>query len=77
MAGWTGLAIGSLARASTALRDYSLMDAAQKAAAFVMENLYDDATGTLRKLYQNGQVADAPATAEDYAFLIKGNGSMK
>jgi len=67
-----GLAIGALARASSALRDYSYMDAAQKAAAFVMEHFYDETTGALSKMYRGGKTTDAPATADDYAFLIKG-----
>ena len=74
--GWVGLAIGSLARASSALRDYSYMDAAQKAASFVMEHMYDESSGTLRKVYRGGEIVEATAMAEDYAFLIKGGMMM-
>lgn len=76
---WNGLAIGGLARASATLlslngqsqRAKRYLSAAEKAAAFIKRELYDESTDTMKRVYREGP-GDAPAFADDYAFLISG-----
>jgi uncharacterized protein YyaL (SSP411 family) len=74
---WNGLAIGALARVSAVLggsepeRAKTYLDSAIKAAQFIKLELYNESTGTLRRVYREGP-GDAPAFADDYAFLIAG-----
>jgi uncharacterized protein YyaL (SSP411 family) len=68
---WNGLMIGAYARAAQILGDPTFLRAAQKAATFVRNNLFDAATGTLRRSYRQGP-SDIHGFAADYAFLISG-----
>ena len=74
---WNGLAIGSLARTSTALEDIDpekakeCRIAAEKAVAFIKKELFDDKTGTVWRIYRQGR-GDTPGFVDDYAFLIQG-----
>ncbi|RMZ67268.1 DUF255 domain [Pyrenophora seminiperda CCB06] len=74
---WNGLAIGALARTSAALasedptRSQKYLAAAEKAAAFIREELYSPASKTLIRVYREGP-GDAPGFADDYAYLISG-----
>jgi len=75
--GWNGLAIGALARTSAVIFDSEpdkakiYLEAAEKAAAFIKKELYDESTGTMKRIYREGP-GDAPAFADDFAFLISG-----
>lgn len=68
---WNGLAIGGLARAGAALQTAAYMSAAEEAVECIRKNLFDDSSGTLRRVYREGP-GDAPGFADDYAFLISG-----
>jgi len=74
---WNGLAIGGLARAGAALakvapeKAKAYTEAAVEAATFIKEKLYDEKTGTLKRVYRDG-AGDTPGFADDYAFLISG-----
>lgn len=74
---WNGLAISSLARASAAIatteakKARSYLDSAIQAASFIKKELYSDTDHTLKRVYREGP-GDAPAFADDYAFLIAG-----
>jgi uncharacterized protein YyaL (SSP411 family) len=74
---WNGLAIGALARAHSVVvsEDSSkakiYLQAAEKAAKFIKSSLYDPSTGTMKRVFREGP-GDAPAFADDYAFLISG-----
>jgi uncharacterized protein YyaL (SSP411 family) len=68
---WNGLMIGAFARAAQILGDASFLEAAQRATAFVRENLFDPATGELKRSYREGP-SNIPGFASDYAFLIHG-----
>jgi len=74
---WNGLAIGALARASSMLQTIdaekaqTYLDAAISAVNFIKTELFDAKKGTLKRVYRQGP-GDAPAFADDYAFLIKG-----
>lgn len=74
---WNGLVLGALARASAAIAtsdartSKAYLGAAIKAADFIKKELYDESAGTLKRVYREGP-GDAPAFADDYAFLIAG-----
>jgi uncharacterized protein YyaL (SSP411 family) len=67
LAGWNGLAIASLARAGAVLNEAELIEAARRAADFVLANLRR-ADGRLLRRWRQGEAA-IPAFLEDYAFL--------
>lgn len=74
---WNGLAIGALARASAALEEVDherakgYLEQAIRAAKFLRENIYDEGTGKLIRVYREG-TGDVAGFADDYAFLIRG-----
>ena len=68
---WNGLAIGGLARAGAALQTSSYTSAAEKAVECIRQNLFDDNSSTLRRVYREGP-GETPGFADDYAFLISG-----
>ncbi|EON61623.1 hypothetical protein W97_00838 [Coniosporium apollinis CBS 100218] len=75
--GWNGLAVGALARTSAALaasdpeKSHTYLAAAEKAVHFIKSELFDESTSTMKRVYREGP-GDAPAFADDYAFLISG-----
>lgn len=74
---WNGLAVGALARTSATLQSQEpekakiYLSAAEKAATFIRKELFDESSGTLKRVYREGP-GDAPGFADDYAFLISG-----
>jgi len=74
---WNGLAISALARTSAALVDIDpakaeeCRTAAEKAVAFIKEELYDSSSKTLWRVYREGR-GDAPGFCDDYAFFTQG-----
>ncbi|KAL8921970.1 MAG: hypothetical protein Q9208_005424 [Pyrenodesmia sp. 3 TL-2023] len=74
---WNGLAIGALARTSTALeaidaeKANTCRQAAEDAATFIRKELFDEDTKTLYRVYREGR-GDTPGFCDDYAFLIHG-----
>lgn len=77
LAAWNGLALSALARAAVhpaeCLADKRpfYLDAALRCARFIERELYDAATGRLRRTWREG-VASIDAFAEDYACVIAG-----
>jgi len=67
---WNGMMISAFARGYQALGEQRYLDRAHGAADFVLENLYDDATGRLLRSWREGP-SDIDAFAEDYAFLVE------
>jgi uncharacterized protein len=67
---WNGLMIAALARGSIAGTNQRFLSAAEKAAAFILENLRD-ASGRLLRSFHLG-AASVPAFLEDYAFFAWG-----
>lgn len=66
--------ISGLAQASTILSDEGAalaLNAAESAAAFIKNNLYDSNSKTLLRSYRDGPSAIA-GFAEDYSYLIRG-----
>jgi uncharacterized protein YyaL (SSP411 family) len=68
---WNGLMIGAFARATQVLGDKSFLQAAQRAASFLRENLFDIGKGELLRSYREGP-GKVHGFAVDYAFLISG-----
>ncbi len=65
---WNALAIGRLARASSAFDEEGWFEAAATAAIFLLEELTVD--GRLLRTWKGGR-AHTPAYADDYAFFIQ------
>ena len=74
---WNGLAIGALSRTAAALasqdpsRSQRYLTAAETAASFIKEKLYDASSRTLTRVYREG-AGDTAGFADDYAFLVWG-----
>jgi hypothetical protein len=68
---WNGYLITTLALAGQILDEPRYSEAAARAAAFVLEALYDEETGTLYRDWRQG-VRGVPGFAEDYAALAEG-----
>ncbi len=69
IASWNGLMISSLARGGAALGEDRYVQAAARAAAFILESLWGD--GRLMRYWRAGRVVEK-AFLDDYAFLILG-----
>lgn len=74
---WNGLAIGALARTAAALssadstKSKPYLEAAEKAASFIKQELYNSSSHTLNRVYREGP-GNVPGFADDYAYLIAG-----
>ncbi|RMG48645.1 MAG: thioredoxin domain-containing protein, partial [Acidobacteria bacterium] len=66
---WNGLMISAFARAYQVLGEPAYLQAARKAATFILTTLYDSKTGRLLRRYRAGE-ARFDAHLEDYAFLV-------
>jgi hypothetical protein len=71
LAGWNGLMIGALARASSLNHGTTYKAAAERAATFIFSSLYDVWSGLLKRRFRDGE-ARHEAHLEDYAFLAEG-----
>ena len=67
---WNGLMIAALAKGYQALGDEPYVDAARKAADFILKNLRTS-DGRLLRRYRNGEAA-YPGYLDDYAFMVWG-----
>ncbi|MGH7455379.1 MAG: thioredoxin domain-containing protein, partial [bacterium] len=68
---WNGLMISAFARAYQVLDEPKYLQAAERAASFVLNKLYNAQTKTLTRRYRDGE-AKYPAHLDDYAFLTQG-----
>jgi uncharacterized protein YyaL (SSP411 family) len=68
---WNGLMIGAFAKGAQVLGEDSYLKAAQRAAVFVRDHLFDPASGELQRSYRQGP-SNIHGFASDYAFLISG-----
>mgnify|MGYP001809633122 CR=1 FL=1 len=68
---WNGLMISALAKGSLVLGDQKLLEAAKRAARFILDTLYDSESGHLLRRYRDGEAA-IEGKAADYACLILG-----
>lgn len=70
LAGWNGLMIAALARASQALGEPEYLDAAKKSADFVLASMGRE-SGRLYRRHRLGESA-IPGFLEDYTFMVWG-----
>ncbi|MDZ7313825.1 MAG: thioredoxin domain-containing protein [candidate division KSB1 bacterium] len=68
---WNGLMISAFARAYQVLDEPKYLEAAERAADFVLKKLYNAQKKTLTRRYRDGE-AKYPAHLDDYAFLAQG-----
>jgi uncharacterized protein YyaL (SSP411 family) len=68
---WNGMMISSLARGSLILRDEKLLNAANRAATFIIDTLFNPVSGPLLRRYRDGEAA-IDGKAADYASMIQG-----
>jgi uncharacterized protein len=68
---WNGLMISALAQAAIKLEDPSYLEAADKAARFLYDNLYDLSSKKLYRSWCDGK-SSVEAQQADYAMLIEG-----
>src|SRR5204863_7532034 len=71
LASWNGLMLSGFAEGFQALGDERYLAAADKAAVFLQQHLWDSGEKHLYRRYRDGQRA-VPAMADDYAFLVQG-----
>jgi hypothetical protein len=71
LADWNGLMIGAMAEAGKALSEPRYLDAARRAATFVLTRLKHAETGELLHSFRLGQ-AKVPGLLDDYAFVVEG-----
>ncbi|MEK7862110.1 MAG: glycoside hydrolase family 88 protein, partial [Chloroflexota bacterium] len=71
LAGYNGLAVSALAKGARILDEPRYLQAAEKTASFLRENLYDAKTGILYRRWRDGE-RKVPGFAEDYAFTAAG-----
>ena len=67
---WNGLMIAALAQAGTMLQDQTFIKVAERAAAFIMQNMTDP-HGRLYHRFR-GEEAAIPGFIDDYAFMVWG-----
>jgi uncharacterized protein YyaL (SSP411 family) len=68
IAAWNGLMISAFARAGWAFGEAAYVDAAARAARFVLDRMRDD-EGRLVRTFRDGKRADA-SFLDDYAFMV-------
>jgi uncharacterized protein YyaL (SSP411 family) len=68
---WNGLAISALSVAHQVLGKEKYLDAAERAAAFIKKNLYDEDAGQLYRRWRDGN-REINGMADDYTFLTQG-----
>lgn len=66
---WNAMMIGALAKGSRVLADADLLAAAEEAALFIQQRLYDAESGRLFRRYREGE-AEHAGQLDDYAFLV-------
>ncbi len=67
---WNALMISALARAADGLGEPRYLQAAQRAAEFLLNSMYEHASGRLLRRFCDGEAAVA-GFADDYAFLAQ------
>jgi len=68
---WNGLMISAFARGAQVLGDADYLEAAQRAATFIRDQLYDASRKVVFRNYREGRSA-VEGFADDYAFAIQG-----
>jgi hypothetical protein len=67
---WNGLMISAFAKAAGALGEARYLEAAQRAADFILRRMHDAQSGALFRRFREGEAA-IPAFLDDYAFFVQ------
>ncbi|HEY3937459.1 MAG TPA: thioredoxin domain-containing protein [Bryobacteraceae bacterium] len=67
---WNALFISALVKGYRVLGEVKFLEAAQRAAAFLLARMYDPHSGQLLRRYSEGEAA-VPAFVDDYAFFAQ------
>lgn len=68
---WNGLMISALARGYQVLQEPRLLQAAERAADFLLRTMVDSKSGTLKRRYRDGE-AGLDGELRDYAYFVQG-----
>jgi uncharacterized protein YyaL (SSP411 family) len=68
---WNGLMISAFAKGAQVLDDRRYVDAARRAAEFLLSRMYDGERAMLLRRFRGGDAA-IPGFLDDYAFLVQG-----
>jgi uncharacterized protein YyaL (SSP411 family) len=68
---WNGLTISALAKGAQVLDEARYLDAARRAAEFVLGRMYDSERNALLRRFRDGDAA-IPGFLDDYAFFVQG-----
>lgn len=68
---WNGLMISAFSKGYSAFGNQRYLEAAKKSAEFIINNLYDEKSGTLKRRYREEE-SKFEGNLVDYAFLIQG-----
>jgi uncharacterized protein YyaL (SSP411 family) len=71
LASWNGLMISAFARAAQVLDEPDYLQAAERAATFIRNELYDQSGKLLYRSFRHGR-SNIEGFADDYAFVIQG-----
>ena len=66
---WNALMISAFAKGAQALGDETYLEAARRAAGFLLGKMYDAGPGALLRRFRDGEAA-IPGFLDDYAFLV-------
>ncbi len=70
LSSWNGLMISALAKGYRVLNEARYLEAAKKAASFLLSTMYDAGPGQLQRRFCEGEAA-IPAFLDDYAFVAQ------
>jgi len=68
---WNGLMISAYANAYNRLNNATYLEKAEQSYQFIMDNMYQEDTGTFKRRYRAGEV-QFDAQMVDYAYLVQG-----
>ncbi len=68
---WNGLMISAFAKGAQVLEEPSYLDAARRAAEFVLGRMYDSERNVVLRRFRDGEAA-IPGFLDDYAFFVQG-----
>lgn len=68
---WNGLMISAFSKGYSAFENQQYLDAAKKSTEFILNTLYDEQSGTLKRRYREEE-SKFEGNLVDYAFLIQG-----
>jgi uncharacterized protein YyaL (SSP411 family) len=71
LAGWNGLMVSAFAKGYQVFKNEEYLQAATRAAGFIMDRMYDRSTKVLKRRYRGGDLG-IDGFVDDYAFVAQG-----